>query len=145
MYAALAAFAGHRGRNCIVVAALAGLLASGAAQAQTKIMAGMVAHGPPQWPQYIAEELGWFKQDNIDLRLVTVGGGGVAQVAAGSLDMAHSGYPDFARAALHDAPVRIVLSDFIGSPYGVFAKKNINTIAALKGKLIASAGRTTLR
>jgi ABC-type nitrate/sulfonate/bicarbonate transport system substrate-binding protein len=140
MYAALAAFAGHRGRNCIVVAALAGLLASGAAQAQTKIMAGMVAHGPPQWPQYIAEELGWFKQDNIDLRLVTVGGGGVAQVAAGSLDMAHSGYPDFARAALHDAPVRIVLSDFIGSPYGVFAKKNINTIAALKGKLISIGG-----
>jgi ABC-type nitrate/sulfonate/bicarbonate transport system substrate-binding protein len=140
MYAALAAFAGHRGRNCIVVAALAGLLASGAAQAQTKIMAGMVAHGPPQWPQYIAEELGWFKQDNIDLRLVTVGGGGVAQVAAGSLDMAHSGYPDFARAALHDAPVRVVLSDFIGSPYGVFAKKNIDTIAALKGKLISIGG-----
>jgi ABC-type nitrate/sulfonate/bicarbonate transport system substrate-binding protein len=84
--------------------------------------------------------LGWFKQDNIDLRLVTVGGGGVAQVAAGSLDMTHSGYPDFARAALHDAPVRIVLSDFIGSPYGVFAKKNINTIAALKGKLISIGG-----
>ena len=140
MHADLAAFAGHRGRNCIAAAALAGLLASGAAQAQTKIVAGMVAHGPPQWPQYIAAELGWFKRDNIDLRLVTVGGGGVAQVAAGSLDMAHSGYPDFARAALHDAPVRIVLSDFIGSPYGVFAKKNVNTIAALKGKLISIGG-----
>jgi NitT/TauT family transport system substrate-binding protein len=140
MPAALATFAGHRGRNCIAAAALAGLLASGAAQAQTKILAGMVAHGPPQWPQYIAEDLGWFKRDNIDLRLVTVGGGGVAQVAAGSLDMAHSGYPDFARAALHHAPVRIVLSDFIGSPYGVFAKKNINTIAALKGKLISIGG-----
>jgi len=140
MHAALAAFAGHRGRNCILAAVLAGLLASGAAQAQTTIAAGMVAHGPPQWPQYIAEDLGWFKQDNIDLRLVTVGGGGVAQVAAGSLDMAHSGYPDFARAALHDAPVRIVLSDFIGSPYGVFAKKNIDSIAALKGKLISIGG-----
>lgn len=130
----------HRGRTCILAAALAGLLASNAAQAQTTITAGMVAHGPPQWPQYVAQELGWFKKDNIDLRLVTAGGGGVAQVAAGSLDMAHSGYPDFFRAALHDAPVRIVLSDFIGSPYGVFAKKSINAIAALKGKLISIGG-----
>lgn len=130
----------HRGRTCILAAALAGLLASNAAQAQTTITAGMVAHGPPQWPQYVAQELGWFKKDNIDLRLITAGGGGVAQVAAGSLDMAHSGYPDFSRAALHDAPVRIVLSDFIGSPYGVFAKKNINAIAALKGKLISIGG-----
>lgn len=125
----------------VIVSFTAALFAApGAAQAQTKITAGMVAHGPPQWPQYIAEELGWFKADNIDLQLVTVGGGGVAQVAAGSLDMAHSGYPDFARAALHGAPVRIVLSDFVGSPYGVFAKKTVKTIADLKGKLISIGG-----
>jgi len=121
--------------SCIVA-----LFGATAARAQTKITAGMVAHGPPQWPQYVAEELGWFKADKIDLQLVTAGGGGVAQVAAGSLDIAHSGYPDFARAALHGAPVRIVLSDFVGSPYAVFAKKNIKTIADLKGKLISIGG-----
>ena len=32
---------------------------SAAAQAQTKITTGVVAHGPPQWPQYVADELGW--------------------------------------------------------------------------------------
>ena len=132
------------GGGCVRVLAAASfvgaLLAAGAAQAQTKITAGMVAHGPPQWPQYVAEELGWLKADNIDLQLVTAGGGGVAQVAAGSLDMAHSGYPDFARAALHGAPVRIVLSDFVGSPYAVFAKKSIKSIADLKGKLISIGG-----
>lgn len=130
-------------RPCLLkVAAIASfvLFTAAAAHAQTKITAGMVAHGPPQWPQYIAEELGWLKADNIDLQLVTAGGGGVAQVAAGSLDMAHSGYPDFARAALHGAPVRIVLSDFVGSPYAVFARKNIKTIAELKGKLISIGG-----
>ncbi len=118
----------------------AAALASGAAQAQTKIVAGMVAHGPPQWPQYVAQEFGWFKADNIDLDLVTVGGGGTAQVAAGSLNMAHSGYPDFARAALQGAPLRIVISDFVGSPYGVFAKPAIKNIAELKGKLISIGG-----
>ena len=116
------------------------LLFANAAQAQTKIVAGMVAHGPPQWPQYIAEEFGWLKQDKIDLDLVTVGGGGAQQVAGGSLNIAHSGYPDFARAALQGAPVKIIISDFIGSPYAIFAKKTIKQIADLKGKLISIGG-----
>ncbi len=116
------------------------LLAGRAARAETKIVAGMVAHGPPQWPQYIAEEFGWLKQDGIDLELVTVGGGGAQQVAAGSLNIAHSGYPDFARAALQGAPLKIVLSDFVGSPYAVFAKPAIKKIADLKGKLISIGG-----
>ena len=106
-------------------------------QAQTKIVAGMVAHGPPQWPQYIAEEFGWLKQDKIDLDLVTVGGGGAQQLAGGSLNIAHSGYPDFARAALQGAAMKIVINDFIGSPYAVFAKPAIKQIADLKGKLIS--------
>ena len=76
---------------------------SAAAQAQTKIIAGMVAHGPPQWPQYIADELGWNKEAGIELDYITVGGGGAQQLAGGSLNIAHSGYPDFARAALQGA------------------------------------------
>ena len=124
------------------LACAAALCIGGGAQAQTqtKIVAGMVAHGPPQWPQYVAEEFGWLKADNIDLDLVTVGGGGTTQVAAGSLNIAHSGYPDFARAALQGAPLRIVISDFVGSPYGVFAKPTIKNIADLKGKLISIGG-----
>ena len=53
--------------------ALSALVAH-AAHAQTKIGAGMVAHGPAQWPQYIATELGWCKQDKIKLDLVSAGG-----------------------------------------------------------------------
>jgi NitT/TauT family transport system substrate-binding protein len=118
----------------------AAVVAASGARAQTKIVAGMVAHGPPQWPQYIAEEFGWLKQDKIDLDLVTVGGGGAQQLAGGSLNIAHSGYPDFARASLQGAPVKIIISDFIGSPYAIFAKKDIKTIADLKGKLISIGG-----
>ena len=40
----------------------ASTLSAGAALAQTKITAGMVAHGPSQWPQYIATELGWLRR-----------------------------------------------------------------------------------
>ena len=143
MPASVPLFLWRRSRpGAALLAALAcgAALCSGGAQAQTKIVAGMVAHGPPQWPQYIAEEFGWFKEDKIDLDLVTVGGGGTSQVAAGSLNIAHSGYPDFARAALQGAPLRIVISDFTGSPYGVFAKPAIKTTADLKGKLISIGG-----
>lgn len=111
-----------------------------AAQAQTKIMAGMVAHGPPQWPQYVADELGWNKEAGIELDYITVGGGGAQQLAAGALNVAHSGYPDFARAALQGADVRIIINDIIASPYGIFAKPETKQIADLKGKLISIGG-----
>jgi NitT/TauT family transport system substrate-binding protein len=115
-------------------------LSSGAAHAQTKIVTGMVAHGPPQWPQYIATELGWLKQDNIELDFVTAGGGGAQQLAAGALDICHSGYPDFARASLQGAPVRIIINDIVASPYAVFAKPAIKQIADLRGKLMSIGG-----
>jgi NitT/TauT family transport system substrate-binding protein len=113
---------------------------SAVAQAQTKITAGMVAHGPPQWPQYIADELGWNKEAGIELDYITVGGGGAQQLAGGSLNIAHSGYPDFARAALQGATERIIINDIIASPYGIFAKPAIKQIADLKGKLISIGG-----
>jgi NitT/TauT family transport system substrate-binding protein len=119
-------------------------LSAGAAQAQTKIITGMVAHGPPQWPQYIATELGWLKQDNIELDFVTAGGGGAQQLAAGALDICHSGYPDFARASLQGAPVKIIVNDIIASPYALFAKPAIKRIADLKGKLMSIGGNNDI-
>ncbi len=131
-------------RSGALAVAFIAVFAAGAAQAQTKIIAGMVAHGPPQWPQYIATELGWFKQDNIELEFITVGGGGAQQLAAGALDICHSGYPDFARAALQGAALRIIINDIVASPYAVFAKPGIRQIADLKGKLMSIGGNNDI-
>ena len=38
------------------------------------------------------------------------------------INIAHSGYPDFARASLAGAPVKIIINDIVASPYAVFAK-----------------------
>jgi NitT/TauT family transport system substrate-binding protein len=131
-------------RRCWCRGAMAVILAvasfATAASAQTKIIAGMVAHGPPQWPQYIAAELGWLKQDNIEIDFVTVGASGAQQLAGGSVNIAHSGYPDFARASLAGAPVKIIINDIVASPYAVFAKPQIKTIADLKGKVMSIGG-----
>ena len=133
----------HVPRLCRALAAatlaLSALVAH-AAHAQTKIVAGMVAHGPAQWPQYIATDLGWFKQDNIELDLVSAGGGGAQQLAAGALNIAHSGFPDFVRASLQGAPVKIIINDIVVPPYGVFAKPGIKRVADLKGKLVSIGG-----
>jgi ABC-type nitrate/sulfonate/bicarbonate transport system substrate-binding protein len=128
----------HRGLIALFI------VMSAAAQAQTKIVAGMVAHGPPQWPQYVADELGWNKEAGIELDYITVGGGGAQQLAAGALNVAHSGYPDFARAALQGAAERIIINDIIASPYGIFAKSAIKQIADLKGKLISIGGQNDI-
>jgi NitT/TauT family transport system substrate-binding protein len=119
-------------------------LSAGAAQAQTRIITGVVAHGPPQWPQYIAAELGWLKPDNIELDFIAVGAGGAQQLAGGSLHVAHSGYPDFARASLQGAAVRIIINDIVASPYAVFAKPGIKQIADLKGKLMSIGGNNDI-
>jgi ABC-type nitrate/sulfonate/bicarbonate transport system substrate-binding protein len=126
--------------TAVLFVSISTALAPTAGLAQTKIAAGMVAHGPPQWPQYIAAELGWFKQDKIELDLITVGGGGAQQVAGGSLAIAHSGFPDFARASLQGAPLKIIINDIVASPYAVFAKPGIKSIADLRGKLISIGG-----
>src|SRR5262245_13169140 len=115
-------------------------LSAGAALAQTKITAGMVAHAPPQCPQYITTELARPKQHNLELDIVTAGGSGAQQLAAGALDICHSGYPDFARASLQGAPVKIIINDIVASPYAVFAKPTIKQIADLKGRLISIGG-----
>ena len=105
-----------------------------------KITAGMVAHGPPQWPQYIADELGWNKEAGIELDYITVGGGGAQQLAGGSLNVAHSGYPDFARTLCKGRPRGS--SSTTSSPRRTAFSPNptIKQIADLKGKLISIGG-----
>ena len=73
------------------------------------------------------------KQDNIELDLVSVGGGGAQQLAGGTLNIAHSGFPDFARASLQGAPVKIIINDIVASPYAVFAKPSIKEISPSSG------------
>ena len=68
------------------------------ASSQTKIVEGFVSHGALQWPEYIATEFGWFKENGVEVDMLVVGGGAAQQVAAGALNIAYSGFPDFIRA-----------------------------------------------
>ena len=113
------------------------------ARAETKIMEGFVSHGALQWPEYIATEFGWFKENGIDLDMMVVGSGAAQQVAAGALNIGYSGFPDFIRAINQGAPVKIVINAITAPPYGVYAKPAIKKIADLKGKTVSIGGTKT--
>lgn len=110
------------------------------AQAETKITEGFVSNGALQWPEYIASEFGWFKENGVSVDMVAVGPGAAQQVAAGSLNIAYSGFPDFVRATNQGAPVKIVINAVDQPPYAVYAKPAIKNIADLKGKTISIGG-----
>jgi NitT/TauT family transport system substrate-binding protein len=111
-----------------------------AAHAETKILAGMVAPGPPQWPLYVAEELGFHKSGGVSVEPYTSGATTAQQLAVGAVNIAHSGFPDFVRATYQGAGVKIIISTLSTPPYTVYAKTNIKTIADLKGKKISIGG-----
>jgi NitT/TauT family transport system substrate-binding protein len=110
------------------------------AVAQTKIVAGMVAHGPAQWPLYVAEEIGFHKDGGVVVDTVSSGASTAQQLAVGATNIAHSGFPDFIRATHQGARVKIIVNTLASPPYTVFAKPQIKTISDLKGKTISIGG-----
>src|SRR6202011_5258031 len=77
---------------------------------------------------------------SISTALAPTAGLAHTKIAAGPLAIAHSGFPDFARASLQGAPLKIIINDIVASPYAVFAKPGIKSIADLRGKLISIGG-----
>src|SRR5580692_8238466 len=111
-----------------------------AALAESQIIEGFVSHGALQWPEYIATEFGWFKENGVSVDMLVVGSGAAQQLAAGALNLGYSGFPDFVRAANQGAPVKIVINSIATPPYAVYAKPAIKRIADLKGKTVSIGG-----
>ncbi|MDO9442859.1 MAG: ABC transporter substrate-binding protein [Beijerinckiaceae bacterium] len=111
-----------------------------AAVAQQKIVQGFVSHGALQWPEYIAQTFGWFKQNGVEVEMLTVGPGAAQQLAAGALNLGYSGFPDFIRAANQGAPIKIVINGIGQPPYAFYAKPTVKQIADLKGKVVSIGG-----
>jgi ABC-type nitrate/sulfonate/bicarbonate transport system substrate-binding protein len=116
------------------------LLSATDAKAETKIVEGYVSDGALQWPEYIADSFGWFKENGVSLEMLAVGSGAATQLAAGSINLGYSGFPDFIRATNQGAPIKIVINGCGEPPYAIYAKPSIKTIADLKGKIVSIGG-----
>jgi len=130
----------HQVALCIAMAAALAAGPPRPAAAESRITEGFVSHGALQWPEYIATEFGWFKDSGVTVDMLVVGSGAAQQLAAGALDLAYSGFPDFVRATNQGAPLKIVINGIASPPYAVYAKPAIKRIADLKGKTVSIGG-----
>jgi ABC-type nitrate/sulfonate/bicarbonate transport system substrate-binding protein len=110
------------------------------AWADDTVVEGFVSNGALQWPEYIAQTFGWFKENGIKVEMLSVGAGSAQELAAGSLNLGYSGFPDFIRAANEGAPIKIVINGIGQPPYTIYSKPTIKTIADLKGKVVSIGG-----
>jgi ABC-type nitrate/sulfonate/bicarbonate transport system substrate-binding protein len=113
-----------------------------AAKASEKVVLGIVINVALQWPIYVAQERGFFKEEGLDVEVIITGGSAQAalQLAGGSLNIAETGIPDLIRVAAAGAPVRIILSEVNTPPFRIFGQKNIKSPSDLKGKLVMIGG-----
>jgi len=112
-------------------------LALGAAHAQTKVAVGKVVGGSGfHIPSYIAMDQGFFRQEGLDARFVSLGGKALVTAGlAGNIDFVPipSGG---AQAALSGADIRYVVGEALKSQWVIVARPNIEKVQDLKGKTL---------
>ena len=96
-------------------------------------------HGVSSLPRFIAERQGFFARENIALDVVQIPGGTGNMVAAldrGEIDVTQTATPYLVQAALNGSQA-VAIAGEIGNPvYSLIAKRTIENVAALKGKVI---------
>jgi ABC-type nitrate/sulfonate/bicarbonate transport system substrate-binding protein len=108
-----------------------------AAQAQTKVSIGKVLSGNGfHIPTYVAMDRGFYKEEGLDARFVSLTGGALVKAAL-------TGAVDFipipsggAQAALSGADIRYVVGESLKSQWLIAARPEINKPEELKGKII---------
>jgi NitT/TauT family transport system substrate-binding protein len=121
-------------------AAAALLVASGTAEAQTKVNVGKIVGGVGlHIPSYIAMDKGYFKEEGLDARFVELAGR--PMITAGM-----TGNVDFvpipsggAQAVLKGAPLRYVVGQSLKPQWIIVAHKDIKKVEDLRGKTLAYA------
>ena len=120
----------------------AGIGLAGGAMAADTIILGLVSRLALQWPVWVAMEKGMYDRAGIKLDTVMTGGSAKSalQLAAGSTNIGEAGLPDLLRPIDQGAPMKIIAYEVAQPPYKLLARKDIKSVAALKGKKIIIGG-----
>ncbi len=121
--------------NILAAAVLAAL--PFAAQAQTKITMGKIISGNGlHIPTYVAMDRGFYKEEGLDARFVSLTGSGLIKGAlTGAIDFIPipSGG---AQAALSGAEIRYIVGQSLASQWLIVSRPDINKPEELKGKIL---------
>ena len=106
------------------------------------IKVGLTSKTATDWPLYVADKLGYFKQEGVNVQYVIVGSaaGNAQQLTAGSINIGETSSTQVVEAIQGGAPIKYVVNQVITPPYTLVGQKNIKTIQDLKGKTVIIGG-----
>lgn len=116
------------------------LLPVASAQAQTvkKVSDGQVSKTAPNWPNFIANDKGFFRREGVEPETIYVGSvaNTVQQLVAGSFDVASSTFDTAIRAVANGGNAVLVGGAVTKYPYSIMTSKDVASAAEMKGKRI---------
>ncbi len=106
------------------------------------IKVGLTSKTATDWPLYVADKLGYFKQEGVNVQYVIVGSaaGNAQQLTAGSINIGETSSTQVVEAIQGGAPIKYVVNQVITPPYTLVGQKNIKSIKDLKGKTVIIGG-----
>jgi NitT/TauT family transport system substrate-binding protein len=130
--------------GAVGIALLLQLHPSGSAsgQAMREVAVGLTSPTAAEWPTYVADELGFFKRYNLDLKFIVVGSVAATaqQMVAGSLDLGEISSTQIVEAVQGGAALRYFCERMTTPPYSMLAQKQYKKYADLKGKMLIIGG-----
>lgn len=116
--------------------------ASGADTAPlTEVTWGTISPQAAEWPTYIAEAQGFFKDEGLHVSVIYTGSpvNAINALATNATNMGDNGSDNLIAAISHSLPIKMIGGIFTPMPYSLVALPSIRNWADLKGKSITLA------
>jgi ABC-type nitrate/sulfonate/bicarbonate transport system substrate-binding protein len=138
----------------VVAPLLSGCGSSGGGSAATATPGGTVtsvALGDPGqsatlWPEYVAQEEGFFKKNGLEVKFVGTGSSSAVpqSMLAGAVDLGSAGIVDFVRAINGGGALHLISAGVNQPIYGVVARKDITSWSQLNGQRVIVGGQSDI-
>ncbi|HXP93881.1 MAG TPA: ABC transporter substrate-binding protein [Candidatus Binatia bacterium] len=107
----------------------------------TDVSFAIIGHSSGEWPLYIAQQQGFFRQEGLNVSVVLGGTppNTVNLFASGDVNIVNIGTDSCIAAIAHQIPMKLVSTMFVPMPYRLMTSPSITTWSQLKGKTIILA------
>lgn len=129
----------------LLLAVLLALAGSAVAKADTaapiEVTWGTISPQAAEWPLYIAEAEGFFKDEGLHVTVIYTGSpvSGISSLATGAINMGDNGTDNLIAAISHSLAVKTIGGIFAPMPYSLVVPASIKSWSDLKGKSITLA------
>lgn len=128
-------------RRFLAAAGAAGSLGAVPALAEvplTEVTFGILGPTSAEWPEYLADAQGFFRDEGIKLTIVAGGTppAVIQAIATGAVDLGTNGTDSVVAAITRGLPIKTIAGGFGPNPYSLVVTPQIKTWADLKGKSV---------